>query len=251
MSNNEVTVTNPELKANLDFLRVKQSTELQEKIYDQIANEARFLAVVTSAENTSPETAKYEFPVLTSTGGGHIFYPLFTDMDELRKWNSEDSAQTLTLSFDECAELLSQNSKSEGFVINPFSGNFTMDRELVDYLKIQKAFFGKLAIEQMFQQSQDSGIRTEDPAEYPTEMMEAIRTYMESDPTIRRAWLRVMINGDERSFLIVIDGDSDDYIDVSGIAYPFLKDMYLDLMPLQDEFSKNAVSGVEPFYCKA
>ncbi len=32
---------------------------------------------------------------------------------------------------------------------------------------------------------------------------------------------------------------------------PHLQDMYLDLITLEDEFSRSAVEGVEPFYTKA
>ena len=41
---------------------------------------------------------KYDFPVLT-TGKGNLFYPIFTDLDELSKWTEEKDSGSVVLSF--------------------------------------------------------------------------------------------------------------------------------------------------------
>lgn len=254
MSNEKVTVVNPELKAHLETLRMKENPDLLDQVYEEISGRALFLSVVTPAKGFTPDAPKYDFPVLTTTGHGYLFYPIFTDMEELRKWNQDDAVQTLALGFDDYANMIEQNSKIQGLVINPYGANFSIERDMVDYLKVQKAFIGKLAIEQIFHQETDAGVKLSDPEPYPTEMVAALKAYMSTNATIRRAWLRLMVNEGETSYLIIIDaGESDthgDFGEVSGVALPYLKDMYLDLLTLEDNFSKSAVEGVAPFYTR-
>lgn len=37
---------------------------------------------------------------------------------------------------------------------------------------------------------------------------------------------------------------------VAAVARPYLKNMYIDMVPYEDDFGKNAVEGVAPFYEK-
>lgn len=253
---NAFTVSNPDLKAKLERLHVSENIDLEQEVLDEIANRAQFLSVVKPAEDSTPDAPKLEFPVLTTSGHGYIFYPIFTDMEELRKWNKEEDVQTAVLTFDSYAEMVAQDSKVHGLVVNPYGANFSIERDMVDYLQVHRAFIGKLAIEQMFQQQSgdEGGVKLSDPDPYPTEMVNATADYMSTNETIRRAWLRLMDNEGEKSYLIIIDAEgSDTYGDfgeVSGAALPHLTDMYLDLMTLEDDFSKKAVEGVEPFYTR-
>ena len=156
MSEN-VTITNPELKANLEALRIKESPALEQAIYEQICSDARFLSVVRPAKDFSAENPKYDFPVLTTTSHGYMFYPIFTDMEELRKWNKEEDVQTAVLTLDDYVQMVEENPKVQGIVINPFGVNFSIERDMVEFLKVQRAFIGKLTIEQMFNEQADAG----------------------------------------------------------------------------------------------
>ncbi len=352
MSEHDIfSIGNPELKAKLERLHINgENKDLEEEILDEIANRTQFLSVVHPAEDSTPEAPKFDFPMLTTSGHGYIFYPIFTDMEELRKWNQEEDVQIVVLTFDNYAEMVAQNSKVHGLAVNPYGANFSMDRDMVDYLQVHKTFMGKLAIEQMFQQqnadeggvklsdpdpyptfsmdrdmvdylqvhktfmgklaieqmfqqqnADEGGVKLSDPDPYPTEMVEATAAYMATNSTIRRAWLRLMESEGEQSYLVIIDAedsdthgdfgmveataaymatnstirrawlrlmesegeqsylviidaeDSDthgDFGEVSSAALPYLKDCYLDLMTLEDDFSKKAVEGVAPFYEK-
>lgn len=245
-------ITNPELKANLEALRIKESPELEQTVYEQICSDARFLSVVHPAADFSAENPKYDFPVLTTTGHGYIFYPIFTDMEELRKWNKDEDVQTMVLTLDDYAEMIAENSKIQGLVINPYGANFSIERDMVDYLKVQKAFIGKAAIEQMFHAQEEEGPQLSDPEVYPEAMVQAMRDYMSTNDTISRAWLRQMVNEGEKSYLVIIEShDSDtngDFGEVSSVALPFLTDMYLDFLAFEDNFAKKAVEGIAPFF---
>lgn len=251
MSEKNLTISNPELKAKMEALRLKESHELEEEIYTEVAESARFLSVVTLKEGSTPENPKFDLPVLTTTGHGLLFYPVFTDMEELKKWNSDENAQVAVLTFDDYAEMVLRDNKVQGIVVNPRSTNFPIERDMIDYLRTQKSFFGKLAIEQMFQQEQ-GGPAFSEPSPYPAAMAEAVRAAMAETEGIRRAWLRLMENEGEKSYLIVLDADDAErcYGPVSGAALPHFDGLYLDLISFEDDLGKRAVEGVEPFYCK-
>lgn len=253
MSEKNLTISNPELKAKMEALRMKESHELEEEIYTEVANSARFLSVVTLKEDSTPENPKFDLPVLTTAGHGLLFYPVFTDMEELRKWNSDENAQVAVLTFDDYAEMVLRDSKVQGIVVNPRTTNFPIERDMIDYLRTQKSFFGKLAIEQMFQQEK-GGPAFSEPSPYPTAMAEAVRAAMTEAVGIRRAWLRLMENEGEKSYLIVIDAEGGEaercYGPVSSAALPHFDGLYLDLISFEDDLGKRAADGVEPFYCK-
>lgn len=262
MSKHANAVSNPELKAKLEAIRLRDQPELESEAYELLTNGAHLLSAVHPKEQAGNDvkyTAKYDFPVLTSSVHGHIFYPVFTDLEELRKWKEEEASEVLVLTFDDYVELLEQDSRAQGLVINPFGANYSIERDMVEFLSAQKAFVGKLAIEQMFQQKaeaeSDGGVRLSDPEPYPAELVQAMAGYMATNNTIRRAWLRWMENEGDASYLVIIDAaQSDthgDFGEVSSAAMPYLNGSYLDLMTLEDDFSKKAVSGVKPFYEKA
>ncbi len=255
MSNEHADITNPVLKGKLEALRIKEDAGLREEVCNEIANTARFLAVATPRTDAAPDEPRYDFPVITTTGHGYRFYPAFTDLEELRKWNDLPGVETLPMTFDDYAVMMERDEEIHGIVIDPCGANFSMERDLVDYLKVQKAFVGKAAIEQMFhQQEGGGGVRVEDPEPYPEELAAALRAYLDTDPHIRRAWLRLMINEGETSYLVIVDaaqGDAQDgFSGISSAALPHVGERYLDLLALDDPFARRAVEGVKPFYTK-
>lgn len=255
MSNEHMELSNPELKEKLEALRVKDDVELREAVYREIADGAQFLSVVKPLAGGTPGAPEYDFPVLTTPGHGYRFYPVFTDMEELRKWNDTPDVQTLVLTFDAYAAMVERDSDVHGVVINPCGANFSMERDLVDYLNLQKTFVGKLAIEQMFQTpQQESGVQLLDPEPYPEEMVAAMTAYLAAGDTVRRAWLRLMVNEGETSYLVILDAAGDDAEDaftaLSSAALPYVDGRYLDLLLLDDPFAQQAAAQAEPFYQK-
>lgn len=72
-----------------------------------------------------------------SNKNGEQFFPLFTDMEELKKWNP-DHNQTLVLTFIDAASLVDPKLKKGGLVINPMSTNIILTPEKIDYVNNYK-----------------------------------------------------------------------------------------------------------------
>lgn len=143
-------VTNPRLKELLHILSVEKTVEAQNSALEEISLNAHFLSVVVfsplpkgdgSTALTLKEDTTIQFPMLTAVDN-RTFYPVFTDWEELHKWNQEDSPQTLILTFDDYAYMVAKTESIAGFVVNPFGESLTLDRELLAYMKAHKDTLG-------------------------------------------------------------------------------------------------------------
>lgn len=137
---------NPRLKGLLRFAAGNPSEEIMNLVYEEIAMNACFLsAVMLSEEPETNEdgTAKFkegsvmQLPQLTAPNGAK-FQPAFTDWQELEKWEDMKKPKTLLLTFDDYAALVLKNPEIQGVVINPFSENMMMERELLEHLRMKK-----------------------------------------------------------------------------------------------------------------
>ena len=228
-------------------------------LFEEIVMNAHFLSVIFLSELPKPNedgTATFQknttmqMPMLSSAGGKH-FYPVFTDHNELAKWKKMEKPNTLILTFDDYAAFLEKNEQAEGIVINPFSDNFVLNRKLMAHLKAQKDLRTKGVSRNKI--TKDTKVMVGEPKEYPTEMVEALQAHMKGVPAIERAWLRLMIKDNVQSFLVVVDfaGNREEIFgQIAAVARPYLKNIYLDMIPYQDGFGKKAVENVEPFYQK-
>ena len=93
-----------------------------------------------------------------------------------------------------------------------------------------------------------------EPKEYPIDLMAALINHFSTEETVNAAYLRMMEQNNQKSYLIVVDfyGDMESTFDaISSVSKPFLDDeIQLSMMPYSLEFGRNAVKGVEPFYKK-
>ena len=247
------------LNVLLKEVKENQTETGMNMLFEEIVMNARFLSVVFLSEPPKPnedgtvtfqKNTTMQMPMLSSTGGKH-FYPIFTDHDELARWQKMEKPNTLILRFDDYAAFLEKNEQVEGIVINPFSDNFVLNRKLMAHLKTQKDFRTKGVSQNKI--SKDTKVMVGEPKEYPAELAGALQEYMKGVPAIERAWLRLMIKDNVQSFLAVVDfvGNREEIFgNIAAAVRPYLKNIRLDMIPYQDGFGKKAVENVEPFYQK-
>lgn len=250
-------VVNPRLKGLLAEMKVNKNEDLTNLLFEEIATQAHFLSIIFLTKEpvsngngtaTFQKDSVLQLPIL-STQDKLNFYPAFTDWSEVRKWQGCPSDKTMIMDFDSYASMILKDPNIEGFVIDPFGVNFTVDRKLVNHLKTRKEIIKTGVSEQKVEK--DTTVRLGEPKVYPTEMVEAIKAYLKQTPAVKRAWLRLMYKDNEYSYLLIIDFEGDKkeiFGGIAGAARPYLKDMYIDMVPYQDNFGKNAVKGVEPFF---
>lgn len=248
------------LKVLLRDMRENRTETGMNMLFEEIVMKAHFLSVISLSEQPERKEdgtaiirkdTKIKIPMITNQNGGN-FYPVFTDHEELAKWEQMEKPDILVLGFDEYAALVLDNEKAGGIVINPFGDNFILDRKMLVHLKTQK----DLRIKGVSQShiTKDTKVMVGEPKEYPTAMAEAMREHMCGIPTVKQAWLRLMVRDNVQSFLVIVEfeGNRDEIFGgIAAAARPYLKDRYLDMIPYGEGFGKKAVEGVEPFYRRA
>lgn len=139
-------VLNPELQlTGLYFMQeasrpvaMEEKTELPELEEELSVNLLKARYVVPIELNEGPENdfeklqnKKYRFPVL-KVKNGDIFQPIFTDPNEMAKFNRDNKLKALSVPFAHLPKLLFGESK--GFLLNPVGFHIAMPRELVNTL---------------------------------------------------------------------------------------------------------------------
>ena len=258
-------VENPKLKELLRE-RVNKSQEEQLAVMNQIAQEvalnAYFLIIldvkasgVGRKEDGSlifPKGTQLCFPQVEAKDGVSVL-PLFTDWEELRKWEPFrfGKVDTLILPFDEMVSLV--ESSQGPVVINPFGDALVMPFGMLDHIRKVKVGKKRQNIVQRQVVKEDTRVAIGPPKKYPMEMVDAIRKHAESVPAIKAIWLKMMIKDEEESFLIVVDAEGDAqecFGGIAGAASPYQpKEFGIYMVPLTEEFGRNAATG-EPFYIR-
>jgi len=256
-------VENPRLK---ELLKQRSSVSQSEQlpilnaIAEEMAMNASFLAVVdfgdSHVENNPDGTAVFKedsqisFPMLGLNDGGYV-QPLFTDWEELRKWDpfKAGDVKTFILSFDDVYALMS--SRKTGIVLNPFGDAFMIPFETMEHIKhVKDSQHSSAKVEHQVVQK-DTKVTIGEPRDYPKQMVEAISAHAKKVPAIKAIWLKLMIKEGEQSFLIIVDatGDARSYFQgIADAAIPYLpQEMYIDMVPANEGFGKGAATGT-PFY---
>ncbi len=226
-------VENPKLKTLFAQWRQAQTNDLLNQVFEELVLHSHFLSVISFSVEPTPNnngTAVFQkgavlsLPMIT-TQDGKSFYPAFTDWEELKKWSALTAPpKTLVLSFDDYAGMVLGKEGAAGVVINPFSDNFLLNYETLAHLRTQKDLRTKGVSKQVA--TKDETVQLGTPKEYPAAMVEAISNYLKTQPTARRAWLRLMIRNNEQSYLLVLDfsGDQDTvFSSIAGVGAAIFK----------------------------
>ncbi len=247
MNINEV-VENQRLKELLKKIDEDNSPELENEILEEIIMKVNFLSYINSNELEST-FGNINFNVL-KTDDNKTYLPAFTDLEELSKWGIPEKMNTITLNFDDYAEIILDNDSIDGLVINPFGDYYIIPKEGLKDLKEMKK--ERLKVNEVRIEA-NSKILIDEPKHYPTMMMEEIKNCCNSLGNINKAWLLEMMTEKDKSWLLILDFEGDkNYIfsKISQAARNYLGNMYLDMLPYEDDFARNSVQNYKAFYSK-
>ena len=255
-------VENPELSKLLNEYNLTDSEEKKNDLLDYIAQEfalhSHLLSVIKVDDNTIvekngqkylKEDSKISFVQFTSEDN-QVYFPAFTDWRELRKGErfKNEYIKTLIMSFEDFYAMAKDNGA--GVVINPFSHNLVFSNGNILYMKQRKDMVetGKSEVTL----KKDTHVFLGEPKIYPDAMVKALSDYSRKVKEIRSIWLKLMIQDQEQSYLLVVDFTGDRQKIFSGladVARPYLpSNMYIDMVPYDDDFGRNASQTGKPFY---
>lgn len=252
-------ITNPELCSAIEKMQADGCKENIDAMINEVIK-AKFIlpakvTPVTKARTKDGKTVmeqstQVQFRLLENANKDK-FFGVFTDVEELYKWNDTQSSNKVVTDFDSLAQMvMDPKAGVVGFVINPFGKSVTFPKPMVISIKQQKDYMN------MSKNTIQPGtpIQLGEPKEYPIDLMAALINHFSTEELVNAAYLRMMEQNGQKSYLIVVDfiGDMESTFEaISEVANPHLDDdIQLSMMPYSMEFGKNAVKGIEPFYKK-
>lgn len=253
-------IKNPELLKAIETMQADGTKENIDAMVEEVFK-AKFIlpakvtpvtkAVTEHGRTVMQQSTQMQFKLIQN-GNKEMFFAIFTDIDELKKWQGTERDSKIVTDFDSVASMvMDPNANVSGFVINPFGKSVAFPKGMVHSIK-QLRDFSKLDINKI---EPGAKIQIGDPEEYPIDLMAALINHFGTQPHVNSAFLRFLQQEDGRkSYFVVVDfvGNMQETFDaIKKIADPFIDDeIELTMMPYSIEFARNAVRGVQPFYTK-
>ncbi|MDO4394273.1 MAG: SseB family protein [Bacillota bacterium] len=133
-------VRNDKLKEAMDQLRNDPTRENNIVVLNEVVS-AGLLAPVSmdrepeidkkTGEVIIDKDTEIRFEII-SNNRGELYYPVFTDGAEMKKFNIEQDQRVLIVSFNDLAAMIKvQNNQIAGFVINPKSDNMIFSADMI------------------------------------------------------------------------------------------------------------------------
>ncbi len=258
-NNNQKPIVNPFLVKAMEAMK-QERTQQSEYAFVNAMKAARFLVpahidkvqqAVASAEGTVElkEQPQIRF-LLFNNQEGQKYFPLFTDVVELQKWENHKEQQVAALSFRDLCQILEKNPGGEavGAVINPFSHNVMVPTTTLEKIQRSESI------------APGTKIQIGTLKEEPTALLDGLRPYLETQDCVNAVYLRVMKREDKEqpNFLFVVDMDKtlDDaaikavFDGLAEAAKPNMRGVELAIVPAHNQFGAAALKDAEPFYVK-
>lgn len=253
-------ITNPALVQAMDAMK-QERNQKNEVTFVNHVKVARFL-VPANVESVQQAQANADGTVelkdqprvsfiLFNNSEGEKFFPLFTDIAEIRKWEDFSKHQLAAISYRDLCQFFQRNPENgiSGAVINPFGQNIMIPVESLFRIMNTEAI------------APGTQIQIGTLKEEPTELLEALKPYFAEKESINKAYLRVMKREDKPNpnFLLVIDTDvsvgenalKELFDGIAAVAKPHLRNVELAIVPTANRFGQSALRDAVPFYEKA
>ena len=211
-----------------------------------------------------PKDTKISLMMVTSPEGKH-YYLGFSDWDAVHEWQKAQpkaAQQIILLRFDDYANMIAKNAEASGLVINPGDNSLRLERPLIESVKktkdeVSQKIAAQLAEQQARRIHPGDKVTLVEPSILPDAMIDPVCAVLADAPGVGSAYLSVMIvNGDARSYLLVLDGPKDEklFASVAQAARPYLlsreKKMDLNITTSISPLGQQGMQGSEPFYRK-
>ena len=266
---------NPKLKDAIVALKAENNPKnlnavLNELVRSPLLAPANFDLQGQSAPTPGPDgrvqlppNTKINLIMVNSPEGKH-YYLGFSDWDAVHAWqkNPEQGRQVIMLRFDDFANMVSKNPDASGMVINPGENSLRLEKPLIESVKktkdeVSQKIAAQLAEQQARRIHPGDKVTLVEPSMLPDALIDPVCAVLADAPGVGSAYLSVMIvNGDARSSLLVLDGPKDDklFSAVAKAARPYLmgreKKIDLNITTSISPLGQQGMRGSEPFYRK-
>lgn len=180
-------------------------------------------------------------PKIKSTDDGKSIIPVFTDWNELKKFDREDKYRASTVNFSDIRKFCSDGNI---IVINPFGFNMLIDKKSADIINTTAANSSE---------NRGDNVTIFNLDIIPSDMAEVLKDYFDRNESIKAAYIKGIRRNGTTGYLIIVDCDDSGETDFSGIkksAEAYAENFSIDFIKYDTSFGKKAVGKSSPFYQK-
>lgn len=236
----------------IDSENKEQRMELLNRIIGELVMNTSFLSPVT-VEDAEGGDKNITFNLIRSPENTK-YLPIFTSTEDLQLMESAENKQYARFIFDDYAGLLAANSEIAGFVVNPFSDNFKVDKALAaSWLENKQLLVDGHTSHRI---TKDTEYEFYAPTPYPHELSENLADEAKNHAEVNRIWLRgIKLEGAEGYIAVVeLDGSANRepaFIALGERAKQYLEGLPIHFVQYAPGFGEEAVGDVLPIYTKA
>jgi hypothetical protein len=257
MENSKNPVTNPNLVAAMKAMKETNNVNDKVQFFAEFRNAKLILPVKIEPEPIDNVIAKDASITYFSmkTGSGETLLTVFSDFDELAKWNDNYCKEVLAFEFEKIKELLIRTGDVyNGVVIDPMGENVYVKRAAILDVDAQAQHNLVVKPEKVMTQN-NMGLRP--AAIKPTTLLHDVAEYMKTQDNIKKAYCMQTTRAgeDEPTIVLVVDFTGNElkktFDGIAGAAQKAIEGgKAIGMMPANDKVASKAIIGVEPFYVK-
>lgn len=256
-------VKNPEVTAAIEALKEGNSVEKQ-AAFGAALRKARLLSPCEFDIDIRPDEngrlpqlkpSQIRF-LLLNTNDGKTFFPAFTDIESVNafKLGEEKNRNSVVRTISDYDQLVNApGNKAEGIIINPGKDNMVVPKAMLGILS------GRIKPKPVNAQPETPAqapaapvkVTYSEPAVYPTKMVNAVYEFCAARDDISRVWFKQKNAGPEKSFIFIVEADSQDIEILNGAseaANAQAKDIPAEAVFVSDELMEEAVKEAFPLF---
>lgn len=179
-------------------------------------------------------------PKIKSTDDGKSIIPVFTDWNELKKFDKEDQFRASTVKFADIRKLCNDGNI---VVINPFGFNMLIDKKSADIIATTAANSSE---------NRGDNITIFNLDIIPGDMAEVLKSYFDKNKSIKSAYIKGIRRNGTTGYLIIVDCDDNnhDFSSIKEAIKPYTEKFSADFITYDTPLGKKAVGKSSPFYQK-
>lgn len=161
----------------------------------------------------APNT-KFQLMIIENEAGKE-FFPMFTDMEELRKWDTENQTRSLVLTYEQFISFIEMAKDDiEGIVLDPFGANVPLTTTFL--LKVKEILKGDLQENKI---KKGDKVRVCEPRDCD-DLKKALQEAGKQDTEIRALYLKERIDSDKPNhWFIIVDTENEDVLKFENIGH--------------------------------
>jgi len=241
-------VENKKLLELIEKMKELKTPESQNEVISAVIK-AKFLCPVVlqnapkgGGKVQITKDTKIQFSII-KTNDSRNFLLAFTSDEQVNKWQKEKTQQSLIYTFSDYAKLILDNDGIDGFIIDPKGVNLVFTEDMIRQIKD--------GITRVSTLEADSQVELAVPNESPQDLLPKLQDTLINYTDVVKAYLLLMKNKDEVSYILVLDAqgkEQDLFNNIATSIIPFLDGMSLNMVPLNTDFGRKVAEKFNPVY---